>query len=311
MGHEMILRSAGLLAGALLVPAAAEAQDSANGMPTHAVGADIFYSSDADETEVLRTGLNLDFAYRGPKERYGIRLEKAWFNPLDRGWQGRERLYLRAADAIGGWSWNATIGTDGDTLLGSVAVHDDSRFRKEFFVEREIVETPQGLARGIYYTFGGAAIDLPVDNRNVFTAVAGLQDFTGDNVRTHLRASYIHVLKPNLGLSAQLRTRWFRNSDPREFDYYSPRWYAQVLPVLQMRRTSDSGWRTLLAGGVGAQRDSDSGWRRSSYFNAQASSPEIGRGWAVTAAFLFSETPTTVGNSYNYLQLTAGLTRAF
>ena len=276
----------------------------------HALGADVFYSADADDTEVARAGLNLDFAYEGPEDYRGVRIEKAWFNPVGQGWEGRERVYLRGADRIGGWKWAAQVGSDGDTVLGSASVHDEAKFRKEVFVERDILETRQGLARGIYYTFGGAAIDLPADDRNVFTLVGGLQAFTGDNLRTHLRASYVHVVKPQLGLSVQLRTRWLRNSVPHEYDYYSPRWYAQLLPVLQMRRTSNSGWRYLVAGGVGIQRDSDSGWRRSSYFNAHVTSPAQ-RQLALTAALLFSETPTTSGQSYRYLQLSGGLTRAF
>jgi hypothetical protein len=137
-----------------------------------------------------------------------------------------------------------------------------SRFRKELFVEREIVETPLGISRGIYYTFAGAAIDLPADDRNIFTAFAGIQDFTGDNVRFHVRGSYVHVVKPEWGLSAQLRGRYFRSTAPGEFDYFSPRWYAEVLPVLQMRRFV-SGWQLLGAAGYGAQRDSASKWRSS------------------------------------------------
>lgn len=95
------------------------------------------------------------------------------------------------------WKWNASVGTDGDTVLGSAAIHDESRFRKEVFVERDIVETPEGVERGSYYTFAGAALDLPVDDSNVVTLVAGVQPFTGDNVRTHVRATYVHVVKPD------------------------------------------------------------------------------------------------------------------
>lgn len=287
------------------VPAAA-AQAPA---PEHAVGTDLFFSTDAENTDVIKAGLNLDWSYDGPEKYLGIRLEKAWFKPLGRSWDGRERVYVRAANSIGKWKWNATVGTDGDTILGSADIHDLARFRKEAFLEREIVETPQGLGRGIYYTFCGAALDLPADDRNILTLVAGLQDFTGKNVRTHLRANIVHVLKPESGLSVQLRTRYFRDSDPNEFDYYSPRWYAQAVPVLQLRRYS-KGWRYLLVGGVGVQRDSSSGWRRSSYFNAQVTSPPK-RGWSGTAAALYSETPTGTGQSYSYFQLTFGLVRAF
>lgn len=306
----MTMTQKAAFAALLLWPAAAYADSDAANAPEHAIGADIFYSTDADHTEVARVGLNLDFAYQDPEHYWGVRLEQAWFNPVGRGWEGRKRAYARGANVLGKWKWTAQVGTDGDTVLGSASIHDEAKFRKEFFVEREILETPKGLDRGIYYTFGGAALDLPVNDRNVFTVVAGLQDFTGDNLRTHLRANYIQVLKPKSGLSAQLRTRYFHDSVPHEYDYYSPRWYVQVLPVLQMRRTTDSGWRYLLAGGLGVQRDSDSGWRRSSYFNAQVTAPARGK-WAGTAAVLFSETPTTSGQSYNYLQFTAGLTRAF
>lgn len=31
-----------------------------------------------------------------------------------------------------------------------------------------------------------------------------------DNLRTHLRLNYIHVVKPEWGLSAQVRTRYFK-----------------------------------------------------------------------------------------------------
>jgi hypothetical protein len=302
------MRIAAALAGvALFLPAAAAAADTPAG---HAVGADLFFSTDAEHTDVVKAGLNLDLSHRGSEDYLGFRLEKAWFKPLGEGWQGRERAYVRAAGPAGKWKWNATVGSDGHTVLGSAGIHDEAAFRKEFFVEREILETPQGLSRGIYYTFAGAAIDLPANERNVVTLVAGAQEFTGDNLRTHLRATYVHVLKPSAGLSVQLRTRYFHDSVPHEYDYYSPRWYVQAVPVLQMRRFTNSGWRYLVAGGVGVQRDSDTKWRRSSYFNASVTSPPR-RGWSGNAALLFAETPTTAGNSYNYLQVTAGLTRAF
>jgi hypothetical protein len=292
------------------LPFAASAQDAAD-EAEHAVGADVFYQSDADGTEVVRAGVDLDPHFRDKDNYTGLRLEKAWFNPLDQGWQGRERIYLRAARKLDHWTLQGRVGTDGDSVLGSLTLFDDSRFRKEFFLERDILETPQGLSRGIYHTFGGAAIDLPVDDRNQFTLVAAVQEFTGDNVRLHLRANYIHMVKPEWGLSAQLRTRFFRNNHPGEADYYSPRWYAQVLPLLQMRRTIDNGWRFVLAGGLGAQRDAESSWRRASYAAAQATSPEVAPGWSLTGGLLFTETPTTSGQSYSYFQANAGIVRSF
>jgi hypothetical protein len=300
-----VKRAAAMLLAAGASPCAAAAQ-----APAHAIASDLFVSTDADHTDVVKAGLNLDWRDGGPEEYLGVRLEKALFKPVGTRWQSRTRAYLRAADSAGQWKWNLTAGSDGRTVLGAADIHDESAFRKEFFVEREVVETRTGLKRGIYYTFGGAAIDLPLNDRNVLTLVGGAQQFTGDNLRTHVRATYVHVLSPEQGLSIQLRTRYFHDSVPHEFDYYSPRWYVQAVPVLQLRRFTDSGWRYVVAGGVGAQRDSSTNWRRSSYFNAQVSSPPKA-GWSGTAALLFSETPTTAGHSYDYVQMTVGLAHRF
>lgn len=142
-----------------------------------AAGADLFLSADAEDTEVIRAGINLDWRHERAEKFRGLRLEKARFNPLGQGWRDRQRIYLRGADNLGLWKWNGQIGTE-DTVLGAATIHDQARFRKEVFVEREIVETRQGLEKGIYYTLAGAALDLPMDDRNVFRLVAGLQDFT-------------------------------------------------------------------------------------------------------------------------------------
>jgi hypothetical protein len=299
------------LALASAAPASAQQIPAPEADPPHqrAIGTDLFLSTDADSTSVVRLGLEFDWLHDGEERRRGVRVERARFDPLGQGWSSRDRLYLRVADRVGGWQASATIGTDGDSILGFASMHKGERFRREIFVEREVLETPQGLSRGLYHTFAGAALDLPADERNLFTLVGGVQEYGGDNVRLHLRANYVHALAPRSGLTAQLRTRWFRNSVPREYDYYSPRWYAQVLPLLQLRRYS-GGWRYQLAAGLGVQRDSDSGWRRAGYLQAQVASPPR-RGWSFNAAFLYTETPTLSGLSYEYGQLSLGLRRVF
>ena len=290
---------------ALTAAASASAQASAP-----AVGMEIFFSTDAEDTEVLKAAITFDLRYAGPEKRVGVAVERARYRPLGRDATTMARLFLRAADSIGEWKWNASVGTDGDTILGSVSIHDQARFRKELFVERDIVETPEGIERGIYYTFAGAALDVPLNERNVVTLLAGLQPFTGDNVRTHLRGTYVHVVRPEWGLSVQLRTRYFRSSEPGEFDYYSPRWYAEVLPVLQMRRFV-GGWQLLGAVGYGAQRDSESKWRSSRLLNARFTSPAFRKDWAVTGNLLYTSTPVATGSTYGYFQVNMGLTKAF
>lgn len=275
----------------------------------HAFGVDVFASTDADNTDVLRAGANLDLRYKSPENYLGVRVEKAWYRPLGLTTVEKERVFLRYANGTRNWKWNAQVGTDGDTVIGSVSIHDEAKFRKEFFIERDVVETPRGVREGIYHTFFGAALDLPVDDRNSFTVVAGAQEFTGKNVRLHARANYVHTLKPEWGLSAQLRTRYFHSTEPREYDYYSPRWYVQALPVLQLRQYS-RGWRYMVAGGVGAQRDAVSDWRASYYAAAEVTSPEVGRNWYFKAAVLYNNIPQNTG-AYDYGQATVSLTRIF
>jgi hypothetical protein len=277
-----------------------------------ALGTEAFYSSDSDGTEVARAAIDFDLRDLGDTNSVGLRVERARYNPSDRGWESRDRIFVRGAAKIGEWQLRARVGTDGDSVVGGLSLNDEAKFRKEVFVERDVVETRQGLDRGLYSTFAGAAVDLPVDERNVFTALAGVQKFTGDNVRTHLRASYIHVVEPKLGLSAQLRGRWFRSSDPGEYDYYSPRWYAEVLPVAQMRRFV-GGWELVGAAGLGVQRDSGADWRASRYAHARFRSPRTSS-WSVNGALTYTNTPSISGtprSGYSYVQATLGISKRF
>ena len=289
-----------------------EAEEAAPRLPPPAVGYEVFSSADSDGTHIARAALDLGLSDSGDTRSIGLRVERAHYNPVGRGWESRDRIFLRGSEKLGKWQLRARVGTDGDSVIGALSVNDEAKIRKEFFVERDIVETRQGLDRGLYSTFAGASVDLPVDDRNVFTALAGVQEFTGDNVRLHLRGSYIHVVQPKIGLSAQLRGRYFRSSDPKEFDYYSPRWYAEVLPVAQMRRFV-GGWELVGAAGLGVQRDSASDWRASHYAQARFRSPSASK-WSFHGSLTYTNTPSTSGSpgsGYSYAQATLGLSKRF
>ena len=293
----------------LALPSLAAAQDI---QPAPAVGTEVFVSTDSDDTTITRAALDLDVRNAGPANRLGIRLERAWYDLPAQQTETRNRVFLQFAQESEDWDFTARIGTDGDNVIGAISVNDNSRFRKEVFVERDVVETPLGLDREIYSTFAGAAIDIPADDRNIVTALVGAQEFGGDNVRLHLRGNYVHVVDADLGISAQLRGRYFHNSDPRELDYYSPRYFAQVLPVAQIRRFVN-GWQLLAAGGIGIQRDSDSDWRQSNFAQLRAISPVRGP-WSLSAEAIFSQTPgnsALAGEDYSYFQARLSATRRF
>jgi hypothetical protein len=269
-----------------------------------AAGADVFASTDAEGADAVRTGVFVDFRHADDLHYRGIRIEHADFSPATGPRFAADRLYYRFADTGTRWTWNGELGTDGDTWLGNATIHTGEARRQEYFIERGIVETAQGLERGLYSTLVGAAYDLPLDERSVLTGVAGVQEFTGANRRLHLRARYSRLLVEDWGVSAQLRTRYFANSEPREFDYYSPRWFAEAIPTLQVRRFR-GGWMYQAAAGWGRQRDSESGWRSARLFEASVTSPSRGP-WSLKASMGYSDTPSATGGyDYTYFSLAA------
>lgn len=295
----------------LLVSSISASCAAADALPGPWIGIDNFISTDADGTDVVKLGANLDWQHADPQKYAGIRVEQFRLRSRGRGWQQDQRIYLRLADTTGRWTWSTLAGTDGHTLLGTASINNNSAWRQEYFIERDIVESPQGISRGIYYTFVGGALDLPISDADSATIVAGVQDFTGKNVRVHLRANYVHMLDSQRGITAQLRARYFHSSEPNEFDYFSPRYYLEVLPVLQLRRTSASGWRYLLAGGYGARRDATSRWGAARYVNARLTSPSRPHGVSFNLALTYSNTPVGSGSTYHYTQLMVGVSRAF
>ncbi len=273
------------------------------------VGIATFASDDADGTQISKVALQYDLRHADSEHYLGIALQRARFRPLAGEWQDADRVYLRFADTAGRWKWNGQVGSDGHTVLGSASIHNEAPRRQEYFIEREIVETPLGLGRGIYYTYVGAAYDLPLGDRDVVTSVVGVQDFTGQNQRALYRGNFIHVLVPEKGLSAQLRLRCFHSSDPHEFDYFSPRWYAEAIPTLQLRRFH-SGWRYQVAAGYGRQRSDDTHWRSARLVEASITSP-VDHPWQFKAAMTYTNTPVNSGYTYDYRQLTMSLGRSF
>ena len=290
-------------------PVMAQEEDTSAGP---AVGTEVFVSTDSDDTTVLRVAGDFDLRNAPDGSRLGIRVEKAWYDPQGQGSISRERVFLQAADGKGDVEWSARVGTDGDTIIGSASINDTGDFRKEAFIERDIIETPQGLELGLYSTYVGAAIDLPADENNIFTVLAGVQEFTGENVRFHLRGNFVHVLDEELGLSAQLRTRYFHSTVPGEYDYFSPEDYGQILPVIQIRRFVND-WQLLAAGGIGAQRSTGTEWQQANFGQLRVISPSE-NDWYLSGEAIYSQTPgnsTITGSGYDYFQARFSLTRRF
>jgi hypothetical protein len=274
-----------------------------------AAGIEVWTSSDSDKTEVIKLLGRALWNFEGPNKFQGIDVEHAWFRPDGQHARKQDRIYLDLADSLHGkWKWNARIGTNGKTVLGSASIRS-SDWSKELFVEREVVETPRGLDHGIYYTFAGASADLLSTREDTLSAMAGFQKFTGRNDRFHLRSTYVHVIKPKLGLSIQLRARYFHSTVPGEFDYYSPRDFLQLIPVVQMRRFDRAGWMYLIALGYGAQKGTGSGWQAARLADFRIESPASSRKLHAFLQVQYSNNSLTGGaRNYHYVVGRVGLT---
>jgi hypothetical protein len=274
-------------------------------------GVELFASTDSDDTSVVKLLGRALLADRGQDSFAGIALEQAWFTPQGEKTRRDQRIYVDLADRAGGkWLWRARLGTDGHTWLGSANLRS-SDWSKEFFLEREIVETPRGVDEGIYYTFAGASFDIPASPHGTANFMAGVQEFTGKNVRLHLRGSYVHVVKPELGLSLQVRGRVFHSTEPNEFDYYSPKNFVQLLPIVQMRRFDSEGWMYLAAVGLGAQRATGSGWQSARLADLRIESPRGKHGFRAFAQIQYSNSSLSGAGDYHYVMTRAGITARF
>lgn len=306
-------RMAAALAAALAIQSPSHAQSISNGdvsQTAPAAGIEVWASTDSDKTSVLKLLGAAFWDYDGPARYQGIDFEHAWFSPEGQHARIQNRVYLDFADTLAGkWNWSAKIGTNGETVLGSGSIRSLD-WSKELFIEREVVETPRGLDEGIYYTLAGASFDLISRSRDTLNVMAGFQKFTGRNDRLHLRSTYVHVVSKRFGLSLQLRARYFHSTVPGEFDYYSPRDFVQLIPVVQMRRFTRSGWMVLIAAGYGVQKASHSSLEAARLADLRMESPASSKRLHAFAQLQYSNSSLVgAASNYSYVVGRIGLTK--
>lgn len=294
--------------GAMMLGLAGVAGASAAEQGDHqALRVDGFHSSDADGAELTRFGVGWDVQRRDREHWIGAKVEQARF--VAPGWSHEEqRVYFQAAGTLGSgdvdddtWRWRVSPGTNGDQLLGSAAMNTEGPRRRELFIERELLETQQGVEREQVVTFLGAAIDHPLGERASVTGLAGWQDFDDSNRRVHLRANGVVSVWREQGLSLQLRTRYYRNSEPNLGDYFSPAWYVDVIPAIGWRRFV-SGHQFNAVAGVGRQRTAVEDSRRARLLQAGYESPRWRDSW-VRVNVGYSDTPVATSaqrDRYSY-----------
>ncbi|RVQ68954.1 hypothetical protein EKN06_01680 [Croceicoccus ponticola] len=276
-----------------------------------AAGVEVWASTDTEGNDVLKVLGRALWNFEGKEKYAGLAIEHAWFSPSNGDNREEDRVYLDVADRLGtDWRWEARLGTNGDTLLGNAELRR-ADWSRTFFLERDIVETNQGLTQKIYYTFAGASMDIPIDPANTLAVTAGVQAFSGKNERLHLRGHFSHVIKAEAGISTRLDVRYYHSTEPGEFDYFSPRDFIRLLPLVQVRRFDNAGWMYLAAGGVGAQHSTGGNWQSARYVQLRLESPQSSQKLDVFSEIAYSNDSISAGPNYDYLMGRAGVTFRF
>lgn len=255
MGNQMkysALISIVAACSSVAVPALAESP---------AAGAGYYLSGDAEGFVSHRASVDGIVGYQHLDSKTGLRYTDYLFS--QNGWSrsGQQlRLVANRVDRKSFDGWNVEAG------MFSQSTHDlwtlNASYRKslaggpaiEVFANRDFVETQTALNQGTHFNFGGASVDIPVGPHVTLVGLAGYQAFSDDNNRRHLRARAIWQPSLDLGLTLQLRYRWYDNSKADVGGaYFNPGRYQEgMLVVGWKQRIGD--WRTSLLAGAGRQQ---------------------------------------------------------
>lgn len=237
-------------------PAAAEGR---------AAGGSLYHATDSESFSSRRVSADLMGGFSHLDGKTGLRYTEHDYSRGDWRRSGQQLRFVthhidrRTAD---GWMLEAGVFRQSTHELWTL----DASYRKtvapgtgiEAFASRDAVETRNALDQGTYFNFVGAAIDHQLSPKLTAVGLLGLQEFSDDNRRRHLRGRLIYQPSLDLGLTLQLRYRYFDSSkEDVSGAYFNPQRYDETLLAAGWRQRAGD-WRTMLTGGLGMQRVNDS-----------------------------------------------------
>lgn len=236
-----------------------------------AAGGSLYYASDSESFSTRRTGIDLMGSYDHLDGKTGLRYIDHQYAVGDWRRSGQQLRFAthhidrRTAD---GWLLEAGVlqqaGHELVTLDANYSKTLSAATRVEAFASRDAVETRNALERGTSFNFAGVSLDHQLTPRLTAVGLLGWQAFSDDNQRRHLRARLIYQPSLDLGLTLQLRYRYFDSSkEDVGGAYFNPANYEESMFAVSWRQRA-AGWRTALTAGLGTQRvnqDSRSGTR--------------------------------------------------
>lgn len=131
----------------------------------------------------------------------------------------------------------------------------------EVFLNRDWVETRRALDDGVSFTFAGAALEQGIGQHVTVVGLAGYQDFSDGNHRSHARLRLIVQPSLDLGLTLQARLRTWRGADAGSGSttartYFNPTRYDEAMLALGYRKRF-AGHMASVTAGLGRQRVGD------------------------------------------------------
>jgi hypothetical protein len=167
-----------------------------------------------------------------------------------------------------GLSLQAGMSRLGDDLRAVGELTWNKRFSAatgmELLGNRSFVETRLGLEQATMSNFLAISGDHTIGDRLTLAGLAGVQAYSDNNTRAHLRARGIWLLVPEQGFAVEARVRAYDSSRPGRAAYFNPERYLRGEVGLRLRR-SIGDWRVLAEAGAGSEDISDSARKGTGY----------------------------------------------
>lgn len=267
MGNQM-KRAAGYLAAALTgcvavagTCAAQEGEDKAAAKSNMAFGPEVFVTNDSDHFQSRRVSAEFFPAFEHGDRYLGFRLGEYQYK--QDGWRrnGKKLSFLaRSVETRTADGGNMEVGVfeqGGHTLLtldGSYRISPTKTTAVEFIVNRDWVETPKSLDRGIDFSIVGVAVDQLIGDHVTLVGLLGQQYFSDGNRRDLGRFRVIYQPSLDLGLTLQLRYRTYRSThEDVDRAYFNPKNYSETMFAVGWRKRFN-GWTASVTAGLGNEK---------------------------------------------------------
>lgn len=248
----------------LLVSTAVIAADD-DTRPGNAVGARGFLSTDSEGFDTRRVALEYFPRYQNANSFSGMRYTTHSYQQNSWSRIGQQlALVHRNVDPATANGWNLDAGWFQQEGRGLFALEGNyhralaAHTGLDLFINRDWLETPPALDKGVHFTLAGAALEQGLGAHVTLVGFAARQDFSDGNARNHGRFKFIYQPDLDSGLTLQARYRRY-NSTSSDVGgaYFNPEDYDETMLALGWRKKIQ-GWNLNFTGGLGKQKvDSD------------------------------------------------------